>query len=81
MLSFQTQQILNFVYEKYRIFLQITCAPKFSSLLFFFIDNWHTPTSGRVRKYRWTTEEFFKGTCDAISNSSNIESEEEFFGF
>jgi hypothetical protein len=36
------------------------------------------PTSGRVRKYRQKMEEFFKSTCIA---SSNIESDEEFFGF
>jgi hypothetical protein len=36
------------------------------------------PTSSRVRKYRQGTEEFFKSTCAA---SSNIEPDEEFFGF
>jgi hypothetical protein len=41
----------------------------------------HTPTSGRVRKHRQRTEEFFKSTCIDTCNSSNIESEEEFFGF
>jgi hypothetical protein len=38
----------------------------------------HTPTSGRVRKYRQRMKEFFKSTCVA---SSNIESDEEFFEF
>jgi hypothetical protein len=38
------------------------------------------PTSGRVRKYRQRMEEFLKSKC-AASNSSNIESDEEFFGF
>jgi hypothetical protein len=37
-----------------------------------------TPTSGRARKYRQRMEEFFKSTYTA---SSNIESDEEFFGF
>jgi hypothetical protein len=36
------------------------------------------PTSGRVRKYRQRTEEFFESTCVA---SSNIESDEGFFLF
>jgi hypothetical protein len=45
------------------------------------IDNAHTPTSGRVRKYRQKTEEFFKSTRVASSNSSIIESDEEFFEF
>jgi hypothetical protein len=39
------------------------------------------PTSGRVRRYRQRMEEFFKSTCFASNNSSNIESDEEFFGF
>jgi hypothetical protein len=34
------------------------------------------PSSGRVRKYRQGTEEFFKSTCLA---SGNIEYNEEFF--
>jgi hypothetical protein len=42
------------------------------------IDNAHTPTSGRVRKYRQRAEEFFKSTRLA---SSNIEFDEGFFGF
>jgi hypothetical protein len=42
------------------------------------LDNAHMTTSGRVRKYRQRMEEFFKSTCVA---SSNIESDEEFFGF
>jgi hypothetical protein len=41
----------------------------------------HTPTSGRVRKYRQRAEECFESRCIAGSNSSNIESHEEFFGF
>jgi hypothetical protein len=45
-----------------------------------YIDNVHTPTSGGVRKYRQRMEEFFKGTHIASCNSSNIESDEEFFG-
>jgi hypothetical protein len=48
---------------------------------FWSIDNAHMPTSGRVRKYRQRTEEFFKSMCIASSNSSNIESDEYFFGF
>jgi hypothetical protein len=36
------------------------------------------PTSGRVRKSRQRTEEFFKSTCVASSNSTNIESVEFF---
>jgi hypothetical protein len=36
------------------------------------------PTNGRVRKYRQRMEEFFKSTHIA---SSNIESDEDFFGF
>jgi hypothetical protein len=36
------------------------------------------PTSGRVREYRQRVGEFFKSTCAA---SSNIEPDEEFFGF
>jgi hypothetical protein len=39
------------------------------------------PTSGRVRKYRQRVEEFSKSTCAVSSNSSNIDSDEEFFGF
>jgi hypothetical protein len=39
------------------------------------------PTSGRVRKYRQRTEEFFKSTSVASSNNSNIESDEEIFEF
>jgi hypothetical protein len=39
------------------------------------------PTSGRVRRYRQRTEEFFESTCVASSSNSNIESDEEFFGF
>jgi hypothetical protein len=39
------------------------------------------PTSGRVRKYRQRMEEFFKSTCVTNNNSSNTESDEEFFGF
>jgi hypothetical protein len=39
------------------------------------------PSSGRARKYRQRMEEFFKNTCIASSNSTNIESDEEFFGF
>jgi hypothetical protein len=35
------------------------------------------PSSGRVRKFRQRMEKFFKSTCVA---SSNIESDEEFFG-
>jgi hypothetical protein len=40
----------------------------------------HTPTSGRVRKYRQRMKELFKSTGVAISNSGNIEPDEEFFG-
>jgi hypothetical protein len=40
----------------------------------FWIGNAHTPTNGRVRKYRQRTEDFFKSTFVA---SSNIESDEE----
>jgi hypothetical protein len=36
------------------------------------------PISGRVRKYRQRTEEFFKSTCIANSNTGH---DEEFFGF
>jgi hypothetical protein len=36
------------------------------------------PTTGKVKKYRQRTEEFFKNMC---FTSSNIESDEEFFGF
>jgi hypothetical protein len=38
------------------------------------------PTSGKVKKNRQRTEEFFKSMCVASSNSSNIESDE-LFGF
>jgi hypothetical protein len=44
-------------------------------LPYFSIDNANMPTSGR---YRQRTEDFFKSTCVA---SSNIELDEEFFGF
>jgi hypothetical protein len=50
-------------------------------LPYFSIDNAHTPTRGGARKYRQRTEEFFKSMCAASSNSSSIESGEEFFGF
>jgi hypothetical protein len=39
------------------------------------------PTSGRVRKYRQRMDKFFKSTCTVNSNSSDIESDEECFGF
>jgi hypothetical protein len=38
-------------------------------------------TSGRVKKYRQRMEEFFESTCVTSNNSSNIESDEELFGF
>jgi hypothetical protein len=43
------------------------------------MDNAHTPTSGKVKKYRQRNEEFFANTCVASSNSSNIEFDEAFF--
>jgi hypothetical protein len=39
------------------------------------------PISGRIRKYRQRMEKFFKRRCIASSNTSNIESDEVFFGF
>jgi hypothetical protein len=45
------------------------------------IDNAHTPTSGRARKYRQRAEEFLESACVADSNSSNIRSVKEFLGF
>jgi hypothetical protein len=56
-------------------FLIDNAHPSIFTIPLLCIDNAHTPTSGRVRKYRQRTDEFFKSTF----TSGNIEFE--LYGF